>query len=313
MVVLLLGAGGDAAAPGNSMSQAAYDYLDDALTLLQDNALDRYTTDWRKIRLDAFHLARDAREPVDTYIAIRGAIATIGNRHTFFIPPALTVPPPADDVGVPVGRLRGSRFAQLTIPSIQAGPAGEERYISAGQTAVRTLDVAAPCGWLVDLRANMGGNMWPMVTVLAPLLGDGQLGSFIGPDGRSEHWEIRGDDVVLAGQVMGTNPVRLTRPTPPVALLTSQITASAGEATLVSFLGLDRVRTFGQDTAGLSTSNETYQLSDGAELVVTTATMADRTGRRYGTPIEPDVPATRRPGAVVVAATTWLANQPGCS
>ncbi|MBB4906093.1 S41 family peptidase [Actinophytocola algeriensis] len=313
VVVLLLGVGGDATARGVPMSHAAYDYLESALTLLQDKALDRYTVDWRKIRGDAFEMARDASEPADTYSAIRGAIATIGNRHTRLIPPGEAVPPPAARIPVPEGELLYGRFAQITIPGIQADQAGEERYVSAGQAAVRTLDAAAPCGWLVDLRADEGGNMWPMLTVLAPLLGDGRLGSFVGPDGRSVHWEIRGDDVVLGGQVVGTNPVRLTRPAPPVAVLTSQYTGSAGEGTLVSFLGLDRVRTFGLRTAGLSTANEPYELSDGAILVLTVATMADRTGRRYGTPIEPDVPASPRTGADVAAATTWLADQPGCT
>jgi carboxyl-terminal processing protease len=56
-----------------------------------------------------------------------------------------------------------------------------------------------------------------------------------------------------------------------------------------------------------------YELSDGAVLVLTVATMADRTGRRYGTSIEPDVQASPRTGADVAAATTWLASQPGCS
>jgi hypothetical protein len=89
------------------------------------------------------------------------------------------------------------------LPSgIQSGAA---RYVSAGQDAVRRLDVAAPCGWVVDLRTNGGGDMWPMLTVLALLLGDGPLG----PELR---WAIHGGDALLGSEVMDTNPLPLTHP-----------------------------------------------------------------------------------------------------
>lgn len=116
VVVLLLGVGGDATARGVPMSHAAYDYLESALTLLQDKALDRYTVDWRKIRGDAFEMARDASEPADTYSAIRGAIATIGNRHTRLIPPGEAVPPPAARIPVPEGELLYGRSHRSRSP-----------------------------------------------------------------------------------------------------------------------------------------------------------------------------------------------------
>jgi C-terminal processing protease CtpA/Prc len=112
---------------------------------------------------------------------------------------------------------------------------------------------------------------------------------------------------------MGANPLRLTRPAPPVALLVSRSTASSGEAVVVSFLGRDRTRTFGLPTAGFSTANQTFGLPDGALLVVTTAVMADRTGRRHGGAIAPDVVTPARSGQDVAAAKAWLTGQPGCA
>jgi carboxyl-terminal processing protease len=41
-------------------------------------------------------------------------------------------------------------------------------------------------------------------------------------------------------------------------------------------------------TYGLPTANQTFALADGALLVLTTAREADRTGRVYDGPIEPD-------------------------
>jgi hypothetical protein len=49
---------------------------------------------------------------------------------------------------------------------------------------------------------------------------------------------------------------------------------------------------------------------DGALLLVTTALMADRTGRRHGSG---PVTASPRTGEHLDAAKAWLATQPPCS
>jgi carboxyl-terminal processing protease len=218
---------------------------------------------------------------------------------------------------VPSTRLVAGRFALLTIPGMQKDDQGERRYLRAGMAAVQEVDKSAPCGWIVDLRSNGGGNMWPMIAVLAPLLGEGKLGSFVFPGGTRVDWELRDGQALLDGSSMTlqANTVMLAHPDPPVAVLTSEATASAGEASLIAFRGLNRARTFGRPTAGFATSNETFSLSDGAVLVLTTALDADRTGHVYGNdPIPPDLPVPRWPDhdAAVGSATSWLNTQPAC-
>jgi C-terminal processing protease CtpA/Prc len=97
-------------------------------------------------------------------------------------------------------------------------------------------------------------------------------------------------------------------------------TASSGEATAISFRGRANTRSFGSPTGGRSTANSTFTLSDGVRLLLTTATMVDRAGTRYGSKVVPDEPITATtpfsPGAideVVTAATRWLAQQPMCT
>ncbi|MFD2419293.1 S41 family peptidase [Amycolatopsis pigmentata] len=107
----------------------------------------------------------------------------------------------------------------------------------------------------------------------------------------------------------------LTHQDPPVALLTSGVTASAAEAVLVAFRGLNRARTFGRPTAGFATGNTIFPLSDGAVLVVTEVRDEDRTGTLYGNvPIPPDqpLPEDATAGETVAAAQAWLHAQPGC-
>ncbi|MEV8607654.1 S41 family peptidase [Amycolatopsis sp. NPDC051373] len=101
----------------------------------------------------------------------------------------------------------------------------------------------------------------------------------------------------------------------PVAVVTSALTGSSGEATLIAFRGLARAATFGQPTAGFATGNAVFRLSDGAELLITTVQEMDRTGRVYGnTPIAPDhpLPATATTDEVIAAASAWLHTRPGC-
>jgi C-terminal processing protease CtpA/Prc len=63
---------------------------------------------------------------------------------------------------------------------------------------------------------------------------------------------------------------------------------SSGEAVAIAFRGRPVTRFFGAATGGLSTANAPIPLRDGAIAVVTIGVDLDRTGRRYGGPVEPD-------------------------
>jgi hypothetical protein len=292
------------------------EYLIYALSLLRARSIDRDSLDWPEVEADALHLAAGVSDPAGTYSAIRNVIYHLGNPHTRLVGPAAAVPPPPATIDLPASRTSGD-VAVLTIPQFKADPVGERRYIAAGVAAVAAADSRGPCGWIADLRGNLGGDMVPMLTVVAPLLDEGVLGSFEGTDGHSA-WTLQAGRVLVPGRpaIDPANPLRLARPQPPVAVLTDGQTASSGEATLVAFRGLSRTASFGQATAGFATGNEAHQLSDGAVLIITSARDADRTGRVYGnTPIRPDhpLPAAATTDQEVAAATAWLHTQAGCA
>ena len=89
---------------------------------------------------------------------------------------------------------------------------------------------------------------------------------------------------------------------------------------MIAFRGRPDARSFGQPTRGLSTANASFQLSDGALLILTVSTMADRTGLLYGTRVAPDslmstrYPPTRNPfdDQPLAAGMNWLRSQPAC-
>jgi carboxyl-terminal processing protease len=213
----------------------------------------------------------------------------------------------------------------LTVPAMTGNDQAVSTYVRDGAQAVRHLDQAHPCGWIIDLRPNTGGNMWPMLTTLAPLLTGPTLGYFVGAAGRRTPWTLRNGQLFHAdsAQIPDTNDYQLARAQPPVAILTGPFTASSGEATLIAFRGQPNTRTFGQPTTGLASANQIFTLSDGAVLLITVANDADRTGHVYPNlvPIPPDQrvpdlpPADSTPPGrdpVTTAATQWLARTPAC-
>ncbi|MEU5902460.1 MULTISPECIES: S41 family peptidase [unclassified Streptomyces] len=278
------------------MRETAHDYLARVLNLIQENALNRRKVDWGGFRREAYEAIADAASPSDAYGQIRKAIAALNDPHTFFLTPddvagafgeeATTAAP------VPSGRLVDGRYPLVVLPEATGVEEADRRYVETGAALVRELDAHRPGGWIVDLRGNTGGNMYPMMTVLAPLLADGLLGSFVDGDGQTTgRWNLRDGIVHHDEEAMSPvpNPYRLTAPDIRVAVLIDGRTMSAAEATLIAFLGKRNVRTFGEPTAGLATGNAAIELSDGAMLVLTAVREADRLGRVYGdAPIQPD-------------------------
>jgi C-terminal processing protease CtpA/Prc len=87
-------------------------------------------------------------------------------------------------------------------------------------------------------------------------------------------------------------------------VLTGANTSSAGEFTLIALRGRANLRVFGTTTSGFVSANKTVPLPDGANLIVSSAWSADRTGRTYTGPIAPDQAETSSQAAVR-AAEAW--------
>ncbi|ANZ36299.1 hypothetical protein BBK82_09715 [Lentzea guizhouensis] len=287
-------------------------YVDKALDLLQQRSIESAAADWPALRAQAHSETAGAQTPADTHAAIEAVITALGNPHTRLVTAQrMAAVRAARAPRVPSGRMIGP-VAHVLLPGT---PSSNRRaYVTAGLQAMRALIAHYPTGWVVDLRDNLGGDMYPMLTVVAPLLGEGDAGAFIEPDGTTTRWGVRSRHVHVGGRRtfrFRRVPRAVHRP---VALLVDGKTASSGEAVLVSFTGLDRARSFGEPTAGFATANQTFRLPDGAWLVITTALMADRTGRVYGNaPVAPDSPVSGTSGThdrALDASIGWLSGLP---
>ena len=140
-------------------------------------------------------------------------------------------------------------------------------------------------GWIVDLRTNTGGSIYPMILGLESLIGDGTLGYFVTKE-KNIPWILENGKF---GKNEITQPYKLKNSNSKIAILVGKKTISAGEATAISFIGKQNVKLIGQPTGGFTSANSTFPLSDGRSLALATSFEMDRTGKEYREKINPDI------------------------
>jgi C-terminal processing protease CtpA/Prc len=221
------------------------------------------------------------------------------------------VDPRDEDFGIQDRRV-GS-VAYLGVPGFGGGsPARLRAYAQDLRGRIERQHRASPCGWIVDLRGNGGGNMHPMIAGLEPFLGHQTLGYTVERKSR-EAWSGLG----YYERIGERRPERLEPDltSAPVAVLVGSQTASSGEIVAIAFRGRAKARSYGTPTAGASSANLRVDLSDGSALFVTAALNADRTGKLIEGALVPDVrtaPADASPSTIPGAAIEWLESVGGC-
>lgn len=229
------------------------------------------------------------------------------------------------DLNLPLqGRLVGEETGLIVLPAfgvtLTDPKKAEEvstQYAERVQALIRELDQKNLSGWIIDLRLNNGGNMWPMLAGIGPILGEGEVGGFVAARGSSK-WSYQDGKSMVNQNVAAkvATPYKAKKENLPVAILTDEFTASSAEAVVIAFKGRPKTQFIGMPTRGLPTANAPIRLSDGAVLNLTTAVDADRTGKSYDSKIPPDTEVKTiwalygtDDDAAIKAAVKWLKSQ----
>ncbi|MHA4847852.1 S41 family peptidase [Flavitalea antarctica] len=240
-----------------------------------------------------------------------------GDKHSFFISTAVVKSsskrekkPPT-----PTAQYIGSGIALITVPLCFNDQKSKDiKYANTIREQIRKIDTRNNItAWIIDLRSNVGGNMWPMLAGLNALIEDGTVGYFINPISKSEQpWPSYNGKLMFPNAIINDYKVR-TRDVK-IALLIDSMTASSAEMTAVSFIGLPNVKILGQPSAGYTTANTTYYLSDGTMFNLATSYIADRNRKSYMDKITPEVTVKSNGDKAVDEAVEiiklWL-RQPG--
>lgn len=291
-------------------SVVAQAYLDEVVNLMKNNSINRKTIDWTVFKAKVNAQAQGAQTIADTYPAIQLGLTLLGDNHSMYYTSTGTVIYGNKTVACtdadPVTGAIDKRIGYVKITSFNGGGNDATKFAQSIQDVIKTADSDSLRGWIVDLRGNTGGNMWPMVAGVGPLLGEGICGYFIDPDGNAPAWSYQGGSSSLSqAEITKVGSAYTVRKAgSKVAVLTDQATASSGEAVAIAFKGRPNTRSFGKATCGLSTANVTNKLSDGALLNLAQSVMANRSKQAYGSSIQVDETAIA--GAVVSGAVAWV-------
>ncbi len=136
--------------------------------------------------------------------------------------------------------------------------------------------------WIVDLRFNGGGNMEPMISGLAPLIGEGFIAGAINKDNAIREYTIQN------GQFSNYDRLVCEMKNLPeiasdekVAVLLSRYTVSSGELVAVAFKGRENTIFIGEPTAGYTTGNGYDKINDDLVLLISQNVFIDRNKTRY--------------------------------
>src|SRR5260221_3859674 len=211
-----------ASTPPPSLSLQARSYLTTALDIMQQHSVNRKKINWTTLRRQTFAWANGATTPAGTYLAIQAALAALNDHHSTFVLPNETAvygsTAALTSSEKPQGHLLAHDIGCLELPTYNRVPTvpASTDYVLLAQDAIRRADQAGACGWIVDLLTDTGGDSWPMLAAVGPVLGEGVVGWFVDPDGVKTAWSYAAGQAQLGGKtVLGIeHAYRLTHPAP---------------------------------------------------------------------------------------------------
>lgn len=276
--------------------------FEQALEYIQRNPFKKDVS-WDSLVVASREQLSEATSIRDAHAVINRCLQQVQGAHSFVMPARhaalyhndtaqLKRAPALRELVGPIGyEMADDNIGYISVPWISTSdPAICALMADSLQSLIGWLAARGATRWIVDLRRNSGGNCWPMLAGMGPLLGNGVCGYFVR---KARVTNIRYQDgAALHGNTVmcrAGKPIVLTdRQRQQIVVLTGPKTSSSGEILALAFKGMPQVRLMGEPTAGFTTANTTYDLFDGSTLVLTICQEADRTGKVCEGKIIPD-------------------------
>jgi carboxyl-terminal processing protease len=320
---------------GNRSSEIQV-YLTSAIDSIQNNALMSSKLDWESVRKEAFEEAEDAETIEQTYEILKSVLQKLDDNHSFLQKNETNISYPNKKekrkpspyglrmkIEYGLHQKDDKTFARIFVPQGMR----DNAFAQDLQDKILELSSQNPCGWIVDLRGNGGGNMWPMLAGIGVLVGSNPLGGSENGNRKKDFYHYDKGKALYIDfngkkelQAQAEERVKLLTEEIPIAFLIDRGTASSGEALAVILAGRKNSRSFGEKTYGASTATRGIKLIDSLNLVIAVSTFQDRNGKLYLNGVNPDteIPIgdeTLVPNndPVIEAAIAWLSNHQGCN
>lgn len=292
-------------------------YIAEFCKIIKENSIVSDSLNWPEIEQEIELLSQnlktiDDAEPVLDRIIIK--LKEKGDFHSFLIPTDYLKPASKSSKTTnpsersPQSEILPGNIGYISVPGFLGDNFSRDNFANKIQQLIKQLDTENDIkGWILDLRKNTGGNMYPMITGLSPLLQNGIIGYFVNPkDGTKREWEILNGAISIQGkeEMKVNEPYQLKKQDLKIAVLIGPSTASSGEMTAISFIGNPNTKLFGQPSAGYTTANRSFPISKKLIFNLAASYVSDRTGKEYFHTISPEVTATD--DDIIKVASQWL-------
>lgn len=293
-----------------SYSQNAANKNDSLLVLLhktfliiKQNSVYKSTVDWNNLKAHVFNQPATITTKEDLIPRIQLIFKTLGDRHGAFYLDGQRIGEKLPEIQVrkslidPFGNgkipIKTKTFDKDIGYILVPGNRMKDNIsaIAASiQDSLCNLNPRKLKGLIVDLRLNEGGSIYPLFTGLHQLIGEGVFGAFADLNGKQkDQWRLKKGKYYQYNKIVASVKSKCSCPKNlKIAVLISQITASAGEDVAVAFKGRPNTVFIGEKTYGFTTGVATYRIN-GNLLAIASSFVADRTGKIYKDGVSPDI------------------------
>ena len=283
--------------PVENIKAEERDLINQMISIAEQNSLNKNTIDWSQARSSVV----EKLEQDGFRLAVIRLLQILGDSHSFYLSPdgnqSIIFSQIQCVSNFNMFDMSNDSIGYLRIDGFSGTDEQALKFVDDLQLIIERQDGPGIVGWVIDLSKNTGGNMYPMIAAMGPIIGDGVLGYFIDADGNELEWGYDTDGSYV-GDVSNkvtslSKPYEIKSTDYKIAVITDGVTASSGEAAAISLKGADDVLFIGSATCGLSTANQNFNLSNGGSFVLTVSTMSDRNKTKYGNKVDVDIVETR--------------------
>lgn len=285
---------------------------DSLYTFIKSNSIYRNTIDWKPVDIAFQKSIRNAlslRDTMNCFVSVLDSLNDVhsqiylnnqyyGNYPDFSDTTLAWIRPLNDKAISSTNKIHTAnlpgQIAYLRVPAFDAYNMQEINFFAqALYDSIDKFDSTSIKGWLIDLRLNGGGNIYPMLAGLSSVLGNNIVGYETDIyDSITRIWEVKNGNFVIGGY-QTTNIKTRQEPkfqTSPVVVLIGPVTKSSGSMTGIAFKKRPGTIFIGEPTAdGYTTSNGYFQFAPNLTLNFATNFVADRELNIYKTRVDPDI------------------------
>src|SRR5690606_30835713 len=176
-----------------AQSRQTKNFINEVRRTVKKESIVKDNIDWSKLNNDIKSIPFTGNHNVDkelVYSVFISSLKKAGDKHSLFLSNELSgeIKKQNTKDTFTTSKLLGSNIGYLKIP--HCFTFDYQMDLTFADTIVKqieTLDKYAIDKWIIDLRGNTGGNVWPMLSGLAPIIGEGLVGYTVKNQNTTKH------------------------------------------------------------------------------------------------------------------------------